>query len=84
MFQNWILRMALNASWLIRNTTLHEDVGVEQLMGFMRRIATQFFDRALEPPRVGVSGLLLQDPLEVRLTTITRRGPPGLTAAHPT
>ncbi|GJQ68141.1 hypothetical protein Trydic_g16807 [Trypoxylus dichotomus] len=37
----------------------------------------------LEPPRVGVSGLQPQDPLEVPSTTVTRRGPLGLTTEHP-
>ncbi|GJQ74852.1 hypothetical protein Trydic_g21688 [Trypoxylus dichotomus] len=35
---NWILRMALNAPWFARNTTLHEDAGLESLMNFIRRI----------------------------------------------
>ncbi|GJQ71082.1 hypothetical protein Trydic_g989 [Trypoxylus dichotomus] len=34
-------------------------------------------------PHVGISRLRPQDPLEVPSTTITRRGPPGLTAQHP-
>ncbi|GJQ70095.1 hypothetical protein Trydic_g22569 [Trypoxylus dichotomus] len=37
----------------------------------------------LEPPRVGVSGLRSQDPLEVPSATVSRRGPSGLTAEHP-
>ncbi|GJQ65696.1 hypothetical protein Trydic_g7781 [Trypoxylus dichotomus] len=45
-FQNRILLMGLNASWFVRNTTLHEDAGVEPLMDFIRKIETRFFDRA--------------------------------------
>ncbi|GJQ78613.1 hypothetical protein Trydic_g11721 [Trypoxylus dichotomus] len=37
----------------------------------------------MESPRVGVSGLRLQDLVEVRSPTVTHRGPPGLTAEHP-
>ncbi|GJQ75256.1 hypothetical protein Trydic_g9854 [Trypoxylus dichotomus] len=47
-FQNRILRMTLNALLFARNTTLHEDAGVEPLIDFIRRIATRFFDRAAD------------------------------------
>ncbi|GJQ86894.1 hypothetical protein Trydic_g19557 [Trypoxylus dichotomus] len=46
-FQNQILRMALNVPWFARNTTLHEDTEVEPLIDFIRRIATRFCDRAV-------------------------------------
>ncbi|GJQ80730.1 hypothetical protein Trydic_g9325 [Trypoxylus dichotomus] len=46
-YQNRILRMSLNASWRVRNITLHEDAGVELFIDFIRRIATRFFDRAI-------------------------------------
>ncbi|GJQ81186.1 hypothetical protein Trydic_g23355 [Trypoxylus dichotomus] len=46
MFQERIQRMALNLSWFIRNTTLHEDVGVAPLMDFIRKI--RFFDRVMD------------------------------------
>ncbi|GJQ77151.1 hypothetical protein Trydic_g14829 [Trypoxylus dichotomus] len=38
-FQNQTLRMALNAPWFVRNTTIQQDAGVEPLMDFIRRIA---------------------------------------------
>ncbi|GJQ65616.1 hypothetical protein Trydic_g7710 [Trypoxylus dichotomus] len=37
----------------------------------------------LEPPHIGILGVRHQDPLEVRSPTVTRRGPPGLTAEYP-
>ncbi|GJQ68513.1 hypothetical protein Trydic_g17084 [Trypoxylus dichotomus] len=40
-FQTW---MALNAPWF----ALHKDAGVEPLMDVIRRIAIQFFDRAVD------------------------------------
>ncbi|GJQ69090.1 hypothetical protein Trydic_g6254 [Trypoxylus dichotomus] len=45
--QNRMLQMALNALWFVRNTTLHEDARVESLIDFIRKIAAQFFDRAI-------------------------------------
>ncbi|GJQ80566.1 hypothetical protein Trydic_g19970 [Trypoxylus dichotomus] len=38
--------------------------------------------RSLKPPRVGVLGLRLQHPLELRSPTVTRRRPSGLAAEH--
>ncbi|GJQ83045.1 hypothetical protein Trydic_g20060 [Trypoxylus dichotomus] len=47
-FPSRILRMALNAPWFVRNTTLLEDAGVESLIDFCRRIPIRFFDRAVD------------------------------------
>ncbi|GJQ81392.1 hypothetical protein Trydic_g18257 [Trypoxylus dichotomus] len=44
--------MALNASWFVRNTMLHEDAGVEPLIDFIRRIVTRSCPRF----RITISG----------------------------
>ncbi|GJQ73851.1 hypothetical protein Trydic_g18788 [Trypoxylus dichotomus] len=46
--QNRMLRMVLNAPWFVKNTTLHEDAAVEPRIDSIRRIATRFFDKAVD------------------------------------
>ncbi|GJQ76689.1 hypothetical protein Trydic_g15542 [Trypoxylus dichotomus] len=47
-FQNRMLRWALDAPWFVRNTTIHEDAGVEPLLDYIRKTATKTFDTARE------------------------------------
>ncbi|GJQ77596.1 hypothetical protein Trydic_g20979 [Trypoxylus dichotomus] len=47
-FRNRTLRWALTALRYVRNTTIHQDAGIEPLMDFIRTIATQVFDRATD------------------------------------
>ncbi|GJQ72917.1 hypothetical protein Trydic_g1560 [Trypoxylus dichotomus] len=65
-FQNRILQMAL------RNTAIHEDDGVTHgLHPRYRQPILGSISIPLKPPRIGVSGLRPQDPLEVSATTAT-------------
>ncbi|GJQ65866.1 hypothetical protein Trydic_g3968 [Trypoxylus dichotomus] len=47
-FQNRMLRWALDAPWFVRNTTVHEDAGVEPILDYIRKTATKTFDTARE------------------------------------
>ncbi|GJQ76587.1 hypothetical protein Trydic_g15451 [Trypoxylus dichotomus] len=61
-FQSRALRSALNAPLFVRNTTTHEDTGVEPLMDFIRRIAARFFERAVDHSNPLVSESQAYDP----------------------
>ncbi|GJQ76647.1 hypothetical protein Trydic_g15507 [Trypoxylus dichotomus] len=46
-FQSRALRSALNAPWFVRNATIREDIAVDPLMDFIRRVAARFFERTV-------------------------------------
>ena len=42
-FQNIILRRAVNAPWYIRNSTLHNDLGVSTIQDYITQLSHNFF-----------------------------------------
>ncbi|PSN39612.1 RNA-directed DNA polymerase from mobile element jockey [Blattella germanica] len=42
-FQNKILRIAVNAPWYIRNSTLHNDLGVSTIQDYITKLSHNFF-----------------------------------------
>lgn len=60
--QNRVLRMALDAPWFVRNTTIHDDTNMETIEAFIRRTATKILARAEEHPNPLIADTQKYDP----------------------
>lgn len=66
-FQNTVLRCIVDASWFLKNSNIHKDLGILFLKDEIKRLAKKHEDRLLDHTNVEELQLLVTNDLTRRL-----------------